>query len=44
MRLCDKCGKKLRECDGSSYIQLGYSFNYDVCKDCEKKFLIQQKE
>lgn len=39
MRICDKCGKKLREGDGSSHIKLGYPFNYDVCEECEKNFL-----
>lgn len=40
MRICDKCEKKLREGDGSSYIKLGYPFNYDVCEECEQKFLL----
>jgi hypothetical protein len=40
MRICDKCGKKLREGDGSSQIKLGYPFNYDFCVDCEQKFLL----
>ncbi len=40
MRICDKCEKKLREGDGNYHIQLGYPFNYDLCKECEQKFLL----
>ena len=40
MIICDKCKKTLREGDGSSHIQLGYPFNYDLCQKCEEKFLL----
>lgn len=40
MRICDKCGKKLSEGDGSSHIKLGCMFTYDVCKKCEENFLL----
>lgn len=40
MRICDKCKKMLREGDGSSHIQLGHPFNYDLCHKCEEKFLL----
>lgn len=40
MRICDKCKKKLRNGDGSSHIELGYSFTYDICAECEQKFLL----
>ena len=40
MRICDKCKKKLRKGDGNSHIELGYSFTYDICAECEKKFLL----
>lgn len=40
MRICDKCGKELRKGDGSSHIELGYAFIYDVCEKCEEKFLL----
>lgn len=40
MRICDKCGEKLHKGDGSSHIDLGYSFIYDVCEKCEEKFLL----
>ena len=39
MRICDKCGKKLSKGDGSSHIDLGYSFTYDICAKCEENFL-----
>ena len=39
MRLCDKCNKKLHKGDGSSHIDLGYPFIYDICSECEQKFL-----
>jgi hypothetical protein len=40
MRICDKCKKELRKGDGSSHIELGYLFTYDVCAKCEEKFLL----
>jgi len=40
MRICDKCKKELRKGDGSSHIELGYPFTYDVCAKCEEKFLL----
>ena len=40
MRICDKCGKKLNKGDGSSHIELGYSFTYDLCAKCEENFLL----
>lgn len=40
MRICDKCKKKLRKGDGNSHIDLGYAFTYDLCTECEKKFLL----
>ena len=40
MRICDKCGKKLYEGDGSYHIQLGYPFTYDVCEKCKQNFLL----
>lgn len=40
MRICDKCKKKLRKGDGSSHIELGYAFTYDVCRECEENFLL----
>lgn len=40
MRICDKCGKALRKGDGSSHIELGYAFIYDVCEKCEENFLL----
>lgn len=43
MRICDKCGNKLREGDGNSHIELGYAFTYDVCAECEEKFLLHVK-
>lgn len=40
MRICDKCKKELRKGDGSSHIELSYSFTYDLCQQCEQKFLL----
>ena len=40
MRVCDKCGKKLSKGDGSSHLELGYSFTYDICAKCEENFLL----
>lgn len=40
MRICDKCKKELRRGDGSSHIELGYAFTYDVCLHCEEDFLL----
>ena len=40
MRICDKCKKELRKGDGSSHIELGNPFTYDVCAKCEEKFLL----
>lgn len=40
MRLCDKCGKKLREGDWNSNIKLAPEFTYDLCLECEQKFLL----
>lgn len=40
MRICDKCKKELRKGDGNSHIELGYAFTYDICAECEEKFLL----
>lgn len=40
MRICDKCEKILREGDGSSNINLGYMFTYDLCSKCKEEFLL----
>ena len=39
MRICDKCKKKLKNGDGNVHIDLGFPFEYDLCKKCEEKFL-----
>lgn len=43
MRICDKCKKPLRKGDGNSHIECGYPFNYDLCKEREKKIFIARK-
>ena len=40
MRICDKCKKELSKGDGRSHIELSYSFTYDLCQQCEQKFLL----
>lgn len=40
MRICDKCAKKLREGDGNIHIEFGLGFNFDICHECEEKFLL----
>lgn len=40
MIVCDKCKKELGKRDYKAHINLGVAFKYDVCKDCEEKFLL----